>query len=270
MNDNLIVTIYVVIDDGLKYLNQTDHRLAQVNQAEVLTVAVVAAKYFQNNHERALYVMQGIGYLSGTLSVSRFNRRLHALSECLMALLDLLGDLFAQGEVFIIDSMPLPVCRRVRARRCTKVQGRAYYGYCAAHKTHYFGWKLHLTCTSDGVPVAFDKLPAAYHDLTPIHELTVGLPPGTCVVADKAYNSYPDELYSYLFGGVRIVARRRQNMSPNSASDALLLQQHRSTVETVNSQLEKMGVQRLHARTTIGFDVKLYASLLALVFTNGI
>jgi hypothetical protein len=39
---------------------------------------MVAAKYFQNHHERALVVMQGLGYLP-KLSLSRFNRRLHEL-----------------------------------------------------------------------------------------------------------------------------------------------------------------------------------------------
>jgi len=39
-------------------------------------------------------------------------------------------------------------------------------------------------------------------------------------------------------------------------------------IETVNSQLEKMGVQRLHARTLPGFMVKLLASLTALSFAH--
>lgn len=55
--------------------------LAQASDAEVLTVAIVAAKYFQNHYERALCVMSECGYLSGQLSVSRFNRRLHALGD---------------------------------------------------------------------------------------------------------------------------------------------------------------------------------------------
>jgi len=35
--------------------------------------------------------MGGCGYLSGSLSVSRFNRRLHALADWLQLVLDLLG-----------------------------------------------------------------------------------------------------------------------------------------------------------------------------------
>jgi len=36
-----------------------------------------------------------------------------------------LGEILSTGEVFVIDSLPVPVCRRVRARRCKKVRGRA-------------------------------------------------------------------------------------------------------------------------------------------------
>jgi len=79
---------------------------------------------------------------------------------------------------FVIDSLPLPVCRRVRAWRCRKVRGRAYCGYCAAKKEKFFGWRLHLVCTTEGVPVACALLPARQHDLTPIHALLYRLPPG--------------------------------------------------------------------------------------------
>ena len=79
MNDDLLVTAYVVIDETMAALGHRSQRLAQVRDAEVLTVAVVAAKYCANNHERALGVRHGRRYLTQPLSASRYNRRLHAL-----------------------------------------------------------------------------------------------------------------------------------------------------------------------------------------------
>ncbi len=64
MDDDLIVTAYVVIDETMAALGHRSHRLARVSDAEVLTVAVVAAKYCANNHERALAVMHGMRYLA--------------------------------------------------------------------------------------------------------------------------------------------------------------------------------------------------------------
>jgi Transposase DDE domain len=268
MSGDLIVTVYVVIDDVMRALGHRSHPAAQLSDAEVLTVAVVAALYFQNHHARALQVLIGMRYLSGHLSASRFNRRLHALGDWLRLLLEALGAVFARGEAFLLDSRPLPVCRRVRARRCRKVRGREYCGYCAAKREKVFGWRLHLVCTLDGVPVAFDLLPAGLHDLTPVHELTVGLAEGASVYADKAYNSAQDEASILAATGARLVAQRRANMRPNRWADKLAIREFRKRVETLNSQLEAMGVQRLRARTTAGFELKVHASLLALACAN--
>jgi hypothetical protein len=50
--------------------------------------------------------------------------------------------------------------------------------------------------------------------------------------------------------------------------DEVALRQYLHTLETVNSQLEQMGVERLYARTNMEFDLKVYASLIALACTN--
>lgn len=268
MNETVIIAMYVVIDEVLQAAGVHDHRLSQVSDAEVLTIAVVAALYFHNHQERTLCVMRLSGYIPGQLSVSRYNRRLHALRDWLAIRLEWLGALFSAATVYVIDSLPVPVCRRVRASRCRKVKGRVYYGYCAAKDEKFFGWRLHLVCTTTGLPVSFSLLPAAFHDLTPLHELTYQLPSGALVVADKGYNCAHDEASILAHTGVRLVIQRRDNMLPNTLSDDALIRQHRQMIETVNSQLEAMGIQRLRARTNEGFLLKVHASLLALICAN--
>ncbi len=98
MNDDFIVPVYVVIDETMRALAHRSHPLAQISDAEVLAVAVVAAKYFHNHHERALHVLQLGRYLSGRLSTSRLNRRLHALAAWFRLRLETLGELFAHGR----------------------------------------------------------------------------------------------------------------------------------------------------------------------------
>lgn len=267
MNDSYIVTAFVVLDDLLKAHAYQDDCRAQSSAAEILTVAVVAAKYFQNHHERALCLLHQLGYVR-RLSVSRFNRRLHALRDWLYGLVTILGEVFAHGEVFLIDSMPLPVCKRARARRCRKVRGKAFCGYCAAKREKFFGWRLHLICTTEGIPVSFDLLPASAHDLTPLHELAFALPSGSSLFGDKGYLSHADVLTLLQETGVRLVTPQRSNMLPNRWADDYDLALYRKRIETVYSQLQAMGVQQLHARTNLGFDLKAWASLLALAFTN--
>ena len=85
MNDTYIVTTYVVIDDVLKAYGFVDDSRATGTAAEILTVSVIAAKYFQNHHERALCVMSRRGYVQA-LSVSRFPQRPLKKSESVAVL----------------------------------------------------------------------------------------------------------------------------------------------------------------------------------------
>jgi hypothetical protein len=267
MNEDYIVTAFYVIDELLKTMAHEDDQRSQISAAEILIVAVVAAKYFRNHLERALCILMQQGEIP-RISLSRFNRRLHALSDWLYGMSVSLSALFAGGQVFVVDSMPMPVCKRVRARRCRKVSGRDYCGYCAAKKEKFFGWRLHLICTADGLPVAFDILPAAYQDLTAIHELAVALPPGARLFGDKGFISAADAQSLLEHAGVRLITARRKNMSPNTWADDYDLQHYRKRIETIYSQMEKMGIQHLYARTNLGFEMKVYASVLALAFTN--
>lgn len=268
MDDNFIITAYSMIAETMEGVGHESHPLAKVSDAEVLTVAVVAAKYFHNHQERALCLMVRLGYVRA-LSVSRYNRRLHALASWLEGMLVLLGELFAKAEVFIIDSLPLPVVKRVRARRCKKVRGKAFCGYCAAKQEKFFGWRLHLVCTSAGVPVNFALLEASHHDLTPVHELCYVLPQGAYVYGDKGYNSSDDEVTLLAETGVTLVPTRRKNMKEhNTLSEFFALQRYRKGIESVNSQLQSMAAQQLKARTNQGFFIKIHVSLLALICTN--
>ena len=115
MDATWIITVFVVIDEVMERLEHRSHVLAEVPDAEILTIAVVAAKYFHNHHERAVCLMRDLGYLSGRISVSRFNRRLHALTDWLSFIATTLGEICTEGDVYVIDSLPVPVCRRARA-----------------------------------------------------------------------------------------------------------------------------------------------------------
>jgi len=81
MDATWIITAFVVIDTLMERLGHRSDVRAQVPDSEILTIAVVAAKYVGSHHERAAPMMRELGYLSGRISVSRFNRRLHQLAD---------------------------------------------------------------------------------------------------------------------------------------------------------------------------------------------
>jgi hypothetical protein len=58
MNALWIIAVFDLIDELMQALKHKSHVLAQVPDAEILTVAVVSAKFFQNHHERAFGLLQ--------------------------------------------------------------------------------------------------------------------------------------------------------------------------------------------------------------------
>jgi hypothetical protein len=266
MKAEYMIAVYVLLDEWHGVYGKAERYERKMSVVEVLWVAVMAAKYFENNQERALVLLCAAGYIPKQrwLSISRFNRQLHRQRDLLEAFLECLLEGERHAETFIIDSQPLPVCKRTRARRCRKVQGHLFYGYCAAKEEKYFGWKLHLLCTAAGVPANFTLLPAALHDLTPIYELTTDLPPHATVLGDKAYNSALDEA-ALAADALRLIPIRRRNMKlQHGWADEFDLRTIRPRIETLNSQSEAMGILRLRAHTNEGFFLKLHASLIAL------
>jgi hypothetical protein len=105
MDAKWIITAFVLIDTLLEQFNHRSHKLAQVSDSETLTVAVVAAKYFQNHHERALCVLREAHYLSGRLNLTRFNRGLHAFADWVAFIACMVGKVFRRGGVFVIDDL---------------------------------------------------------------------------------------------------------------------------------------------------------------------
>ncbi len=60
MNDTLIVTVSVVLDDVLRVMGQRTDCRARTSDSEVLTVGVIAACQFQNHHERAVCILRAL------------------------------------------------------------------------------------------------------------------------------------------------------------------------------------------------------------------
>ena len=85
---------------------------------------------------------------------------------------------------------------------------------------------------------------------------------------DKSYISADDARTIFEETSVRLVSIRRENMTPNTWADDFHLRLYRKQIETLHSQREAMRIQRLHARTNSGIDLKSCASLITLAFTN--
>ena len=60
----------------------------------------------------------------------------------------------------ILETKPIPVVGYTRSKGRSDFSGSATYGYCASRKLAYFGDKLVMLTTLDGIPVTYDLVPA--------------------------------------------------------------------------------------------------------------
>jgi hypothetical protein len=68
-----IIAIYCWCDLILNQLNIKDDRRAEMNNAEVITSAIVAVRFFSGNFQNACTFLREHGYITKMLSKSRFN-----------------------------------------------------------------------------------------------------------------------------------------------------------------------------------------------------
>ena len=97
--DEKIIATFCLCDDLLKAIEHPESAFPQqLNDAEVMTIALVAASCFQGRHDPARFMLAQHGYM-GRLSKSRFNRRLHRLKDTVAMAFDFLGQLWALRRV---------------------------------------------------------------------------------------------------------------------------------------------------------------------------
>lgn len=143
----------------LNQLNIKDDCRAEMNNAEVLTAAVVAVRFFSGNFQITCKFLQEHGYIPKMLSKSRFNRRLHALDpELFEDIQKIIGELFKSSnstQEYTVDSFPVPVCENVRIFHSKIYTEEEYRGYQASKKRYFYGLKVHMVVTVDGKPIEF-------------------------------------------------------------------------------------------------------------------
>ncbi len=127
--DDQIVAIYCLCDDVLKALDHYEDPQRTMSDAEVMTTAIVAALHFRGNWQQARELLGCDHYIPTMLGKSRFNRRLHGISELFLTVFQVLGEIFKRlntDSVYVIDSFPIAACDNIRiprARRYPSVSG---------------------------------------------------------------------------------------------------------------------------------------------------
>jgi hypothetical protein len=203
------------------------------------------------------------------------NRRLHQVPEATwQALLSLLAAAHKQtndAQEYTVDSLPVPACDSYRIRRSRlyprRKHGEAFRGYVASKRRYFYGLRLHLLMTPNGLPVEVMLAPGSEADIAAFRRLPLDLPPAATIFADKGY---PDQHEEALLAGadLRLIALRRANSrAPLPAWLTYLVQHERKRIETVFSKIAAAFGRTIHAVTPRGFELKVFLTVLAYTIT---
>ena len=234
---------------------------------EVITMGLCGA-YFKPQADRDLtaYSQHHCRHFFPTLrDRPAFVRRAANLWQAKVAIRELIVQRSGQARpsVQAIDTLPLPVCTYARSIRDRCFKTVADYGYCAAKKLSYYGFKLGLRVSAIGVVTHPPLLNARAHDVNHTFALVEGLS-GLCP-ADKGFiDPFRQPLLSERYG-VNIIAPAGSNMKEEHPLALLqFCRRVRKIVETVGSHLaERFAIAKIRVHDLWHFQHRIVRKVLA-------
>ncbi len=252
--DDLILTVFCLVDDSLNELGLANPRSRGPRPAladsEVITIEVVG-EFLGLDADRGLYRHFRRYHADAFPALARvcrttFTRQAANLWRVKRTLQRHLAERLADGAYWLIDSLPVHVCRFARATYAKAFAGQAAYGKDHLLRQTFYGFRLHLRCSPDGVILDYDLAPANVSDVA----MARGFDPqaGSTGIGDRNYWS-PDLFEGLAAAGVTLHAPyKNKSRDPDPARSAGL-RAARWMIETVFGQLaERFGIKRVRAR----------------------
>ena len=139
----------------------------------------LSAEAMSIDSERFLFNLIKTSSDSSRLNLSRrnSNQRRRFLGDLINSIRSRMAQrINSSASHFCVDSTPVPICRNARAG-CCKLKSpnqseSPNWGFCAAQKAHYFGFKLHSVCFLDRGIHDSQMTPASVHDVKYLPQLT--------------------------------------------------------------------------------------------------
>ena len=274
--ESVFTILFVLIDDwyqnSCQWLAGKAGRKARFSDSEVMTL-MLAAEYlpFASESQYLAYIRANHRALfPQLLSQSQFNRRARGLRYLVEQMRRdwLLDKGLGQANVYLLDTKPVPVLGYKRSKKRSDFLGSADYGYCASRHLRYFGYKLVMISTVDGIPLCYE-LTAANTDERQAAETVLDSINNVLVIADKGFLGADWQARIQRETGNRILTPRRKNQKIQHAPDyERRLNRLRERIEGVFHELQNTGrnLERLLAKTVAGLATRLIAKITAHLF----
>lgn len=278
MNNNLntlLVTLYVFLTD--KVLPDLGHTRegrpgpkVALTDAELLCLAV-AQHLLLGSGSETRWVRYARTHLAGMFPAvpqqSGYNKRIRAAGPLISAVITALArDAPSWHEILrLVDATPVPCGTSRETVKRSDLAGHAGYGYCASHSRFYWGLKLYLVCTPEGMPVIWGlanpkigERAATEALLTRDHHLVAA---GQVILGDKGFAGRQFERFINEDLGAHLVRPDRKDEAPRFGAFGGIRQWVESVFDTLKGQL---GLEQHGARTIEGVYARIAAKLLAM------
>jgi hypothetical protein len=270
--DTLLTALYVLIDDHI--IESGPRRPGgpkKLSDAELVCLAVAQVLLGARSEHHWLRMCYGrLGHLFPYLPKQPgYHKRLKAAAPLICkttACLATLCPSFTEG-LRLLDATPVPCGTSRQTVRRSELAGWANYGYCAAHSRWYWGLKLYLLTTPEGMPVAWcladpkigereaaAELLAHARDLGALRDQMI-------VLADKGLAGREMERYAADQVKVLLVRPDRKDERRRFGNLAGMRQWIEAIFDTLKGQLD---LERHGGRTPAGVYARVAQRLLAM------
>ncbi|MDR2385469.1 MAG: IS982 family transposase [Tannerella sp.] len=251
------------IADKMNFLNQK--RKPRLSDIELISIDLTS-EYMGIDSEYQLFRVLPT-FLSVRIERSVYNRRKRGLFFQREELRKKIAEKVSFSDYYIVDSMPLEVCKLSRSHR-SSICKEDYIsapdrGYCASQKMSYYGYKLHAVCNIDGVFTDFELTKASVHDIHYLKNIKNNYH-NCCLIGDKGYLSIDYQLDLFETKNIRLEVPMRKNQH-GYKNQPFIFGKARKRIETLFSQLcDQFMIRRNYAKSFDGFKNRILSKIMAL------
>jgi hypothetical protein len=198
---------------------------------------------------------------------SGYGKRMRSLGGLMSAVItELARDVDSWHDLLrLVDSTPLPCAASRETVKRSDLAGHAGYGYCASHSRFFWGFRLYLISTAEGMPIIWGLA----HPKIGEREVTQALlerdhhliAAGQVIVGDKGFAGKEFEAFVTDGLGAHLIRPDRKDEKPRFGRLARQRQWIEAIFDTLKGQLT---LEEHGGRTLAGVYARVAARLLAM------
>ena len=246
-------------------------RKSKMSDIEVVALCLTS-EYMSIDSENSLFKQIKPSEIPNLIERSQFNKRRRKLFFFLNKIRLKLASSFIEFEkYFIVDSMPLEICKFSRHNRIKickdEFETDPSKGYCASQNNWFYGYKLHGVCSVNGIFHSLEITKAEVHDVHFLKNIKQQM--SDCVLlGDRGYLSESIQLDLFRTVNIKLETPMRMNQKQYKPQP-YIFRKSRKRIETLFSQLcDQFRIRNNYAKSFQGFKTRILAKITALTLVQ--